>query len=153
MEVIWMSESQLDVHALVRDLWELHGTFVEWSERLGSAVEAQSDLLDDEDYGRVRGRQHAYEDIARDLRVVLGRYGVASARDEALTGHGPAAEESHGAARPVLRLVNPSDAVRLPEGLIHDDLGLRSSAWMKRRGGQRERRIGDVVDRTRRGID
>jgi len=150
-----MSEPQLDVHALVRDLWELHGTFVQWSERLGSAVEAQSDLLDDEDYGRVRGRQHAYEDIARDLRVVLGRYGTASARYEALTEHGPAAEEAHGAAPPVLRLVSRSDAIRLPEGLIYDDLNLRSSAWMKRRGGQRERRIRDLAraDRTRRGID
>jgi hypothetical protein len=150
-----MTEPQLDVHALVRDLWELHGTFVQWSERLGSAVEAKSDLLDDEDYGRIRGRQHAYEDIARDLRVVLGRYGTAAARDEALTGHGPAAEDAEGAARPVLRLVSRSDAVRPPEGLTPDVL-LRSSAWMKRRGGQRERhRIRDPegAGRRRRGVD
>lgn len=151
-----MTEPQLDVHALVRDLWELHGTFVQWSERLGSAVEAQSDLLDDEDYGRIRGRQHAYEDIARDLRVVLGRYGTASARDAGFTGHDPAAEDAHGAARPVLRLVGRSDAVREPEVPMPDDVLLRSSAWMKRRGGQRERhRIRDLegADRRRRGLD
>jgi hypothetical protein len=120
-EVIEMTEPKLRLHPLLRDLWELHESLVRRSDRLSRAVESQAELLDDEDYGRIRGRQHAFEDTARDLRAVLDRFAIAASRDEATVVHGPAVEDAD-TARSIVRLLRRSAADRRQGGWSHGDM-------------------------------